>query len=226
MAVRGYPEAMTAPLSPPPGPPDPGEARTSLTLAAADGPEALRADAARNRVLLLDAASRLLADCGAADLTMESVAAAAGVGKGTVFRRFKDRTGLLIALLDHRESLLQAAFLSGPPPMGPDAPAAERLHAFGPAVMRHERDHHELILASRTDPLRTFSVPAQRLRLSHVTLLLRQAHAAGRPDLLAHTLLGSIDAPLVHHLTCERGMPVKRLEEGWHDLLIRYGVEH
>ncbi|PWS50251.1 TetR family transcriptional regulator, partial [Streptomyces sp. FT05W] len=48
MAVRGYPEGMTAPLSPPPGPPDPGEARTSLTLAAADGPEALRADAARN----------------------------------------------------------------------------------------------------------------------------------------------------------------------------------
>lgn len=76
----------------------------------------LRADAARNRALLLDAASRLLVRCGAANLTMESVAAAAGVGKGTVFRRFKDRTGLLIALLDHREALLQAAFLTGPPP--------------------------------------------------------------------------------------------------------------
>ncbi|MEV3933665.1 MULTISPECIES: TetR/AcrR family transcriptional regulator [unclassified Streptomyces] len=215
---------MTAPLSPPPGPPDPGEARTSLTLAATGEPEPLRADAARNRALLLDAASRLLAHCGAANLTMESVAAAAGVGKGTVFRRFKDRTGLLIALLDHRESLLQAAFLSGPPPMGPDAPAAGRLHAFGPAVMRHERDHHELILASRTDPLRTFTVPAQRLRLSHVALLLRQADAAGEPDLLAHTLLGSIDTPLVHHLACERGMALDRLEQGWHDLLNRYGV--
>ncbi|MFE4453891.1 TetR/AcrR family transcriptional regulator [Streptomyces sp. NPDC056796] len=211
---------MTAPLPPPHGP---GEARTSLTLAAVGGPE-LRADAARNRALLLDAASRLLASCGAADLTMESVAAAAGVGKGTVFRRFKDRTGLLIALLDHRESLLQAAFLSGPPPMGPDAPAAERLHAFGPALMRHESDHHELILASRTDPLRTYTVPAQRLRLSHVALLLRQARADGEPELLAHTLLGSVDAPLVHHLTCERGLPVAQLERGWHDLLERYGV--
>ncbi|MFJ8869013.1 TetR/AcrR family transcriptional regulator [Streptomyces sp. NPDC102473] len=215
---------MTAPLLPLPGPPDPGEGRTGLALAAVDGPEPLRADAARNRALLLDAASRLLARCGAADLTMESVAAAAGVGKGTVFRRFKDRTGLLIALLDHREALLQAAFLSGPPPMGPDAPAAERLHAFGPAVIRHERDHHELILASRTDPQRTYTVPAQRLRLSHVALLLRQAHAAGEPELLAHTLLASIDAPLVHHLTCERGIAVDRLEEGWHDLLTRYGV--
>ncbi|MFH9619152.1 TetR/AcrR family transcriptional regulator [Streptomyces pratensis] len=215
---------MTVPLPPLPGPSDPGEARTSLTLAAVGGPEPLRADAARNRALLLDAASRLLDRCGAADLTMESVAAAAGVGKGTVFRRFKDRTGLLIALLDHREALLQAAFLSGPPPMGPDAPAAERLHAFGPAVMRHERDHHELILASRTDPLRTYAVPAQRLRLSHVTLLLRQARAAGDPEILAHTLLGSIDTPLVHHLTCERGMLTDQLEQSWHDLLIRHGV--
>ncbi|MFJ8754219.1 TetR/AcrR family transcriptional regulator [Streptomyces sp. NPDC102441] len=215
---------MTAPLPPPPGPPHPGEARTNLALAAAGGPEILRADAARNRALLLDAASRLLAHCGAANLTMESVAAAAGVGKGTVFRRFKDRTGLLIALLDHRESLLQAAFLSGPPPMGPDAPAAERLHAFGPALMRHERDHHELILATRTDPLRTYEVPAQRLRLSHVTLLLRQARAAGEPELFAHTLLGSIDTPLVHHLTCERGISTDQLERGWHDLLDRYGV--
>ncbi|MFC8229928.1 TetR/AcrR family transcriptional regulator [Streptomyces sp. NPDC057287] len=215
---------MTAPLPPLPRPPDPGESRTSLTLAAVGEPEQLRADAARNRVLLLDAASRLLARCGAAELTMESVAAAAGVGKGTVFRRFKDRTGLLIALLDHREAQLQAAFLSGPAPMGPDASAAERLHAFGPALMRHERDHHELILASRTDPLRTYTVPAQRLRLSHVSLLLRQAHAAGEPELLAHTLLGSIDAPLVHHLTCERGISIDRLEQGWHDLLTRHGV--
>ncbi|MFE3517704.1 TetR/AcrR family transcriptional regulator [Streptomyces sp. NPDC059166] len=215
---------MTAPLLPQPGPPDPGAARPNLTMAPADGPEPLRADAARNRALLLDAALSLLARCGAADLTMESVAAAAGVGKGTVFRRFKDRTGLLIALLDHREALLQAAFLSGPPPLGPDAPAAERLHAFGPALMRHEREHHELILASRTDPLRTFSVPAQRLRHSHVSLLLRQAGAEGEPDLLAHTLLASIDTPLVHHLTCERGLAAERLEQGWHELLSRYGV--
>ncbi|KPC82075.1 MULTISPECIES: TetR/AcrR family transcriptional regulator [Streptomyces] len=215
---------MTASPPPPPGPAALGEMRADLTLAAAGEPEQLRADAARNRALLLDAASRLLAHCGAANLTMESVAAAAGVGKGTVFRRFKDRTGLLIALLDHRESLLQAAFLSGPPPMGPGAPAAERLHAFGPAVMRHELDHHELILASRTDPLRAYAAPAYRLRLSHVAMLLREAHAEGERELVAHSLLGSVDATLVHHLTCERGMRIERLEQGWHDLVTRHGV--
>lgn len=133
MAVRGYPEAMTAPFPPLPGPPDPGEARTSLTLAAADdGPEILRADAARNRALLLDAASRLLADCGAADLTMESVAAAAGVGKGTVFRRFKDRTGLLIALLDHREALLQSGLPLRAAPHGSGRPGSRETARLRP----------------------------------------------------------------------------------------------
>ncbi|MFH8520025.1 TetR/AcrR family transcriptional regulator [Streptomyces gelaticus] len=204
--------------------PEPGEERRNLPLAPTDEPPQLRADAARNRTLLLDAASRLLSGCGAADLTMESVAAAAGVGKGTVFRRFGDRAGLLIALLDHREKQLQAAFLSGPPPLGPGASAAERLHAFGPAVLRHERDQHALILASRSDPLRNYAVPALHLRINHIAMLLRQANATGDPELLAHTLLGSIDTALVHHLTVERGMPLERLEEAWHHLVTRLGA--
>jgi AcrR family transcriptional regulator len=224
LQFRDYPEGMTGPDTPPPRPPNPGEERTNLTLATIREPKQLRTDAARNRTRLLDAASRLLVECGAANLTTESVAAAAGVGKGTVFRRFGDRAGLLLALLNHREELLQAAFLSGPPPLGPDAPAAERLHAFGPAVMRHERDHHELILASRTDPLRAYTVPAHCLRLSHVAMLLRQANVDGDPVLLAHTLLGSIDTALVHHLTSERCVPLEHLEEGWHTLVTRLGA--
>ncbi|GGV96240.1 TetR family transcriptional regulator [Streptomyces gelaticus] len=215
---------MTDSVAPTSKLPEPGEERRNLPLAPTDEPHQLRADAARNRTLLLDAASRLLSGCGAADLTMESVAAAAGVGKGTVFRRFGDRAGLLIALLDHREKQLQAAFLSGPPPLGPGASAAERLHAFGPAVLRHERDQHALILASRTDPLRNYAVPALHLRINHIAMLLRQANATGDPELLAHTLLGFIDTALVHHLTVERGMPLERLEEAWHHLVTRLGA--
>lgn len=203
-----------------PSPDSPGGA-TELALTPAGEPPLLRADAARNRTRLLEAASQLMAGCGAAQLTMDAVAAAAGVGKGTVFRRFGDRTGLLVALLDHSEQQLQAAFLSGPAPLGPDAPPLERLHAFGPALIRHERDHHELVLSSRTDPLRTYAVPANRLRLTHVTMLLRQAGVTGDAELLAHALLGSVDSVLVHHLTIQLGMPLDRVEAGWHDLVTR-----
>ncbi|MFF2506608.1 TetR/AcrR family transcriptional regulator [Streptomyces sp. NPDC058067] len=212
---------MTGPIPPLDTTPGALGGPTDLTLTpAAEGP-ALRADAARNRTRLLEAASCLMAECGATNLTMEAVASAAGVGKGTVFRRFGDRTGLLIALLDHREQLLQAAFLTGPPPLGPDAPALERLHAFGPALVHHERDHHELILAARTDPRRNYAVPAYRLRHTHVMLLLRQAGVTGDTDLLAHTLLATTDAALVHHLTVGRGMPLDRVEAAWHDLVDR-----
>lgn len=93
----------------------------------------LRADAARNRARLLEAAERLVAEHGAGALTMEAVAAAACVGKGTVFRRFGDRTGLLAALLDHSERKFQAALLSGPPPLGPGAP---RWSGCGPSAAR------------------------------------------------------------------------------------------
>ncbi|WP_159062424.1 TetR/AcrR family transcriptional regulator, partial [Streptomyces caniscabiei] len=118
------------PPFPAPQDPDPLDGLLNLTPTATDQPR-LRADAARNRTRLLEVAARLAAECGAANLTMEAVATAAEVGKGTVFRRFGDRFGLMVALLDHQERELQAAFLSGPPPLGPEAPPVDRLRAFG-----------------------------------------------------------------------------------------------
>ncbi len=61
-----------------------------------------RGDAARNRARVLEAASRLFDEQGVEAVTMDAVACAAGVGKGTLFRRFGDRAGLCLALLDGR----------------------------------------------------------------------------------------------------------------------------
>lgn len=200
----------------------PPHGRTELSLTPAGAPPQLRADAARNRARLLEAAARLAAEQGAANLTMEAVACAAQVGKGTVFRRFGDRSGLLLALLDHREQQFQAAFMSGPAPLGPGAPADERLHAFGPAVLRHEGAHRDLYLAAyRPDPVRRYTVPARLVRLAHLTALLREAGTDADAELSAHTLLGYLDTGLVHHLVSGRGLPPGRVEAGWHDLVSR-----
>ena len=51
--------------------------------------ERARVDAARNREALLAAAQRLLRKCGPDGITMDAVACEAGVGKGTLFRRFR-----------------------------------------------------------------------------------------------------------------------------------------
>jgi AcrR family transcriptional regulator len=107
-----------------------------------------RSDAAANRERILCAARRVLAEHGAEGLSMNAVAAAAGVGKGTIFRRFGDRDGLTTALLDAHTIELQNGFLFGPPPLGPGAPAAERLEAFMRALVVFEDTHLETLIAA------------------------------------------------------------------------------
>src|ERR1700754_1638030 len=110
-----------------------------------------RGDAARNRVLLLDAARRLIAERGADAVSMDDIAAAAGVGKGTVFRRFGSRAGLMMVLLDEDERANQEAFLFGPPPFGPEAPPLDRLLAFGRERLCFVNTHHALLSAANRD---------------------------------------------------------------------------
>ncbi len=66
-------------------------------------PRAERADAVRNRKHLLATAREMLAGQGADTLTMDALAERAGLGKGTVFRRFGTRAGIFQALLDDDE---------------------------------------------------------------------------------------------------------------------------
>src|SRR4051794_38596643 len=81
-----------------------------------------RADAARNRVKILAAAEELFTTHGAAEVTMEDIARAAGVGRGTLYRRYPDRAAIAVALLDEHERRLQERLLRGDPPLGPGAP--------------------------------------------------------------------------------------------------------
>ncbi|MFE7277635.1 TetR/AcrR family transcriptional regulator [Streptomyces sp. NPDC057623] len=218
MLYAGFMSALLPPFPQPQGPVD--EPRLLEVGSAADEP-CLRADAARNRARLLEAATRLIAEHGAAGVTMEAVAAEAGVGKGTVFRRFGDRTGLLTALLDHSARKLQADFLGGPPPLGPGAPPVERLRAFGVAVLYRTAEQLDLQLAAQPDPTRRYSHPSVRALHTHVTVLLRQSLPDADCDLLAQTLMAYLDPALINHLTRQCGMPMERLEKGWLDLVGR-----
>jgi AcrR family transcriptional regulator len=67
----------------------------------------LRADAERNRKRLLDAARTLFAERGL-DVSMDDIAHAAGVGVGTVYRRFRSRDEIIDALFDERLEEMQA----------------------------------------------------------------------------------------------------------------------
>ena len=108
-----------------------------------------RADAARNRERILAAAGTLVDECGGIDgVSMDDVAKRAEVGTGTLYRRFGDRAGLAFALLDEQTKEFQNALISGPPPLGPGVPAAERLHAFGAGFLDLLETHAELMVAA------------------------------------------------------------------------------
>jgi len=93
-----------------------------------------RADAVRNRRAILAATEDLLTRYRPDQVSVERIAAAAGVGKGTVFHRFGSRNGLMVELMRERAMALGEAVTDGPPPLGPGAPPRERLRAFIEAV--------------------------------------------------------------------------------------------
>lgn len=66
-----------------------------------DGERRLRADAARNRMRVLAAAREVFGELGP-DARMEEVARRAGVGVGTLYRRFPTKEALLDALISER----------------------------------------------------------------------------------------------------------------------------
>src|SRR4249920_2056354 len=59
----------------------------------------LRADAARNRARILDAARAAFAEAGL-DVGVEEIARRAGVGKGTLYRRFPTKEVLVRAIFE------------------------------------------------------------------------------------------------------------------------------
>src|SRR5215210_7010923 len=68
----------------------------------------LRADAQRNRDKLLAAATEAFAADGE-EVALETVAARAGVGIGTLFRHFPNRDALVVAAYEHEVDALCAA---------------------------------------------------------------------------------------------------------------------
>lgn len=183
-----------------------------------------RADAARNRQKILDAANRLVDAHGIANVSMDMVAAEAGVGKGTVFRRFGDRASLALALLDEHEQAFQEGFIRGEPPLGPGAPPVERLRAFGHAMIDLLEEHSDLILVGESGcPGARFKSPPFRTHRAHVQALLVELDPRLDVEYHADSLLAVLAADQYRHLRNEREMSVERVRTGWDSVV--YAVE-
>jgi AcrR family transcriptional regulator len=167
-------------------------------------PPAERADAARNRLHLLSTARDMLGEQGPERLTMDALAERAGLGKGTVFRRFGTRAGIFQALLDDDERTFQQQVLSGPPPLGPGAAPLERLVAFGRARADFLIDHREIARAA-LDGSQPIPV-GRRTPMSqvHIRMLLGQLDLGEMDlDMLTVQLASALDGPVLLFLSTD-----------------------
>jgi AcrR family transcriptional regulator len=182
-----------------------------------------RADAARNRQRILAAAEKLFTRDGVAATSMDAIALEAGVGKGTLFRRFGDRASLALALLESTERDFQESFIRGPSPLGPGAPPCDRLIAFGRALLSHLAAHGDLLLAAQTAgaPGQRFDAGPHGAYRVHITNLIREAAPDLDAEYTAEALLAQFGAEVVIHQLRGRRMTLSRLSAGWEALARR-----
>jgi AcrR family transcriptional regulator len=162
---------------------------------------------------VLAAADTLFADCESPeDVTMADIAAAAGVGKGTLFRAFGDRTGLIRALYEVRLEPIADAVEAGPPPLGPATPPLQRIPALLDALLCFKLDNRPLALAleeaGNASPYR-----GEHYERAHSLLraMLEQIPGTADGDFTAHALLAAVRADLVEHLAGREGVPRERM---------------
>lgn len=194
---------------------------TALTgLPVLGGDPCERADAKRNRVKILAAAEQLFAEHGAEAVSMDAVAEAAGVGKGTLYRRFGDRSGLARAILDERDREFQEKFIRGEPPLGPGADPVDRLVAFGDGVIDLIADYGDLIMAAQLGKAGArFAGPVYATYRMHVHGLLRDIDPRIDADYFADIILASLNAEMYGFWKSDVGLDKTRISSGFRQLV-------
>ena len=194
------------------------------------GLQAERSDAARNRRVILRTARRLFDERGVTCVTMEEIARASGVGKGTLYRRFPHKGFLCQALLEEPTIILQEQTLEI---LGvPGTPPIEKLHAFLDRLVDFTAENLDLLYGGHeplcgADRLERFSHPAYDWRRSTVLGLLRRALSEGDVasgldlEYLAPALLAPLDVDLFYYQHRVQGLSAERISDGVRALIPR-----
>jgi AcrR family transcriptional regulator len=190
-----------------------------LPLLGEERPE--RADAAANREKVLAAAEKLFKSCDPSTVTMDAVAAEAGVGKGTLFRRFGDRAGLARAVLGRHEIAFQESIIRGAPPLGPGAPPLERLIAFGGAYLEFLEAQGSLLREAEGSHDAFLHSEVYAFYRMHVTLLLREAGMGERADFFADVVMFPLAATAHRYFRGLRALSCDQLADAHADLCTR-----
>jgi AcrR family transcriptional regulator len=197
-----------------------------LRILGQPSPPKERADAAKNRLQILEAARKLLETTPIEELCMDRVAEEAGVGKGTLYRRFPDRSHLFHALIDEEARRFQARALEG---FGLPDGANDRDHLFAllGALFDFRLQHAPLLAAARArEGGAVYDHPAYAFDRDLIEGYLRRATARGEiesidPAVTAELLLAGLEPALLRHLAegVEPKTLKRRFRRIWEQLL-------
>ncbi len=171
-----------------------------------------RADAVKNRRRLLDTARRLFAAHGVEAVSMSAIAAAAGVGKGTLYRHFENKTELCQALLDHDQRALQAETLRR---LRDEPDPLQNLHWFMQAVAAFVVRSGELLCSGAGGAvLPPLEHPAHYWWRQTIRSLLDRLQAPGDRDYTADLLYVMLDARTIAYQRRVQGYSLERIAAG------------
>jgi len=152
---------------------------------------------------MLDAADVLFASSDSpGNVTMDAIAAAAGVGKGTLFRAFGSREGLLDALWAAKIAALRDRVESGTPPFEASSAPEGRLVAFLDAILTFKLENRHLIRA-RELGTGLLQSPHYRWMLGEAQSLIEGAMGqtmATEALYTAHALLAALHIDLIEEM--------------------------
>lgn len=173
-----------------------------------------RQAASRNQEAIAQAAADLFRREGVTNVEVRDIAAAAGVGVGTIYRRFGDKAAVIAAVIGEEERALQDELLSGRPPLGPGAPPGERLTAFlAELAALTERNLAVLAASEGAAPGARYRIGAYAVWRLHVAVLLRTIDEDLDADWLADLLLAPLAAEHYRRQRTEHGMSAARVAE-------------
>lgn len=174
-----------------------------------------RSDALRNRARLIDTAAALFEQHGVDAVTMSEVAQAAGVGKGTLYRHFSNKTDLCQAMLDQDQRGLQARTLDRL--RDPLYAPCDNLHWFLEEVARFVARNIDLltVIGDATAPP-TLDHPAHQWWRQTARGLLTRMDTPGDIDYLADVLYAMVDAYTLRYQLITRRYDLQRVLDGLH----------
>ena len=136
------------------------------------------------------------------NVTMEAIAAAAGVGKGTLFRAFGSRDGLLDTLWAAKISALRERVENGAPPFEMGSAPQDQLIAFLDEILTFKLENRHLI---RARELSTGLLQSSHYRWMHgkAQALIEDAtgeHMAAQALYTAYALLAALHIDLIEEM--------------------------